>query len=157
MHDEPGYSKWALPGGFVGIDENLDDAAYRVLNQVTGVHDIFMEQVRTFGKADRYPGERVITTAYYALINPRSQKIKIGRDVKDARWVSVGVLPPLVFDHADILKAALKKLKRKLLKMGLLIKLNEQQKGVPHRAAFLYKFDRKVYDHLRNEGFVFDL
>jgi len=197
MEDEPGYNKWALPGGFVGVGEDLDDAAYRVLNQVTGVHDIYMEQVRTFGKADRYPGARVITTAYYALINPKNQKIKIGKAAKDARWVSVKVLPNLVFDHADILKAALKKLKRKvrqepigfellppkftltslqklyesildtaldtrnfrkkLLKMGLLVKLNEQQKGVPHRAAYLHKFDKKVYERLKEEGLVFDL
>lgn len=197
MEDEPGYSHWALPGGFVQREEDLDDAASRVLNQVTGFHEVYMEQVRTFGKANRYPGARVITTAYYALINPRSQKLKLGKDAKDARWVSIKVLPKLVFDHAEILQAALKKLKRKvrqepigfellpakftltslqklyesimdteldtrnfrkkLLKMGLLIKLQEQQKGVAHRAAFLHKFDSEVYDELKDKGFVFDL
>lgn len=197
MEDEPGYSHWALPGGFVQAEEDLDDAAARVLNQVTGFHEVYMEQVRTFGKADRYPGARVITTVYYALINPRSQKLKLGKEAKEARWVSVKVLPKLVFDHADILHAALKKLKRKvkqepigfellptkftlttlqrlyesimdkeldtrnfrkkLLKMGLLIKLQEQQKGVAHRAAYLHRFDRGVYDQVKEEGFVFDL
>lgn len=197
MEDEPGFSHWALPGGFVKMNEDLDAAAVRVLNQVTGFHDVYMEQVRTFGKADRYPGARVITTAYYALINPRSQKLKLGKDARDARWVSIKALPRLVFDHADILQAAMKKLKRrvrqepigfellpskftltslqrlyesildteldtrnfrkKLLKMGLLIKLSEQQQGVPHRAAFLHKFDRGVYLQLKEGGFVFDL
>lgn len=197
MEDEPGYSSWALPGGFVKKNEDLDDAASRVLHQVTGFQDIYMEQVRTFGKAGRYPEFRVITTAYYALVNPRSHKLSLGKEARDARWVSIKVLPKLVFDHAEILQSALKKLKRvvrqepigfellpkkftltslqrlyesildtqldtrnfrkKLLKMGHLVKLNEQQSGVPHRAAYLYKFDNNRYNQRKEEGFVFDL
>jgi 8-oxo-dGTP diphosphatase len=197
MHDEPGYERWGLPGGFVRMDEDLDQAAVRILNAVAGLKDVFMEQVRTFGNVNRYPGSRVITTAYYALINPSKHKLSLGKEAKQARWVSIEVLPPLVFDHLEIVEAALKVLKRrvrhepvgfellpdkftltflqrlyesilgseldtrnfrkKLLKMGLLIKLNEKQKGVPHRAANLYKFDNQVYTDLKEKGFVFDL
>jgi 8-oxo-dGTP diphosphatase len=105
---------WAIPGGFVRIDESLEDAAQRELEEETGVHDVYLEQLYTFGDRGRDPRGRVVTVAYFALVPTDVVQPHAGHDASDARWWSVYDLPPLAFDHADILTYALQRLRYKL-------------------------------------------
>jgi 8-oxo-dGTP diphosphatase len=110
----PFEGMWAIPGGFVGIDESLEDAAQRELEEETGVHDVYLEQLYTFGDLGRDPRGRVITVTYFALMPADATQLHAGQDASDARWWSVYGLPPLAFDHADILEYALQRLRYKL-------------------------------------------
>ncbi len=109
----PFKNKWALPGGFVRIKEDLQEAAKRELEEETGVKDVYLEQLYTFGNPKRDPRGRVITIAYMALINSKNIKLKATTDVSDARWFSVKEIPELAFDHHKILNYSLKRLKWK--------------------------------------------
>lgn len=110
----PFEGKWALPGGFVRVDETLDQAALRELAEETGVKDVFLEQLFTFGKVNRDPRERVVSVAYYALVKLASHTVKASTDARNAAWFPVDETPSLAFDHAEILQAALKRLKGKV-------------------------------------------
>jgi 8-oxo-dGTP diphosphatase len=110
----PFKGKWAIPGGFVHIAESLEEAAKRELKEETGVEDVFLEQLYTFGDVKRDPRERVVSVAYYALVNLRDHEIKAATDARNAAWFSVGDLPPLAFDHNRIVDVALKRLKGKV-------------------------------------------
>jgi len=113
---EPFKDKWSIPGGFIRISEPLDEAAKRVLLEKTQVKDVYLEQLYTFGDPGRYPNARVITVAYFALI--RSDDIKLASsldsNVQQVSWHAVYNLPPLAFDHAQILEYALKRLRDRL-------------------------------------------
>ncbi len=105
---------WAIPGGFVGIDESLDEAARRELEEETGLRDVYMEQFYTFGAPHRDPRTRVISVAYYALLPGQDHLAQGGDDAAEARWHSVNALPDnLAFDHRDILDVALRRLRAK--------------------------------------------
>jgi 8-oxo-dGTP diphosphatase len=111
---EPFKGKWALPGGFVRVDETLDEAARRELTEEAGLKDVFLEQLYTFGAVDRDPRERVVSVAYYALVKLAAHETKAATDAADARWFPVSKVPKLAFDHADILGTALARLKGKV-------------------------------------------
>ena len=193
----PFQHQWALPGGFVRIDESVDAAARRELQEETGLQEVFLEQLYTFGDIDRDPRERVVTVAYYALVNLKEYPIQAATDASEAAWFSISQLPPLAFDHHQIVAMAIARLKgkvryepigfellpkkftlsqlqtlyetvlgipldkrnfrKKILKMGLLIELNETQTDVAHRAARLYQFDELTYRQLKEKGFNFEL
>lgn len=110
---EPFKGKWALPGGFVRIKEDLEEAAKRELLEETGVGNVYLEQLYTFGDPKRDPRGRVITVAYMALVNSDEIELKATTDVSEAAWFSVKKLPELAFDHKEILEYALKRLKWK--------------------------------------------
>lgn len=110
---EPHKGMWALPGDLVRLDEDLDLAAERVLHDLTGLSNIFMEQIRTFGKVDRHPFGRVITVAYYALVKTQDYKVSAAAWAEEAKWFSVHELPPLPFDHLEIIEFAKKSFKEK--------------------------------------------
>ena len=110
----PFEGKWALPGGFVRVDETLDEAARRELEEETGLRKIFLEQLYTFSQVDRDPRERVVSVAYCALVNLRDHQVQAATDARDAGWFGVHDVPSLAFDHAEILRMALERLRGKL-------------------------------------------
>jgi 8-oxo-dGTP diphosphatase len=190
--------KWALPGGWIQYNESVDEAANRLLKSLTGVSNIYLEQLRSFGAVERYPGKRVITLAYYALVNADHYvNLNPGFTASDAQWFNIHDIPKLPYDHNEILNFGFDHLKhkvrhepigfnllpkkftlhhiqklyeailetdldkpnfrRKLLNMNLLLPCNEKQKDVSHRAASLYRFDKKIYNQLLEKGFSFEL
>ena len=109
----PYLNRWAIPGGFVRRNEPLETAARRELEEETGVRDVYLEQLYTFGDPKRDPRGRVITVTYFALV-PAPLALKAGSDAADARWWSMYDLPALAFDHGRILDYALTRLRYKL-------------------------------------------
>ena len=109
----PFKDNWALPGGFVREDESLENAAKRELEEETGVKNVYLEQLFSFGDLKRDPRGRVITIAYMALVNSENIKLKASTDVSDAQWFPINKLPSLAFDHDKILEYATKRLKWK--------------------------------------------
>jgi len=110
----PYEGRWALPGGFVRDGESLEAAARRELDEETGVRDVFLEQLYTFGDPHRDPRGRVVTVAYYALITGEAVPLTAGTDAEAARWMPAREHPPLAFDHERILAYALQRLINKL-------------------------------------------
>ena len=110
----PFAGMWAIPGGFVDIDEPLEAAASRELEEETGVRGVYLEQFHTFGDPGRDPRGRTITVAYLALVRADEVQPRAGDDAAEARWWSVSDLPPLAFDHDRILARALTHLRQRL-------------------------------------------
>ncbi|MEM1321538.1 MAG: NUDIX domain-containing protein [Bacteroidota bacterium] len=186
----PFKHSWALPGGFIEMDEDLESAALRELEEETGVRNVFIEQLFTFGHPGRDPRGRVISVAYYALVNLSEHPVKAADDAKEVGWFDIKHLPVLAFDHELILDTAISRLRAKvryqpigfellpekftltqlqqlyetilgveinkrnfrskMLKTKILIK-TEQQQGVAHRPAYLYKFDKEKYEALSKQ------
>lgn len=109
----PFAGMWAIPGGFVDIDEPLERAAARELEEETGVRDVYLEQFHTFGDPGRDPRGRTITVAYLALVRADRAHPRAGDDAAETRWWSISALPPLAFDHDRILARALEHLRHK--------------------------------------------
>ena len=112
---EPFAGRWALPGGFVRIEEGLEEAARRELQEEAALSRVYLEQLYTFGEPERDPRERVVTVAYYALVNIRDHTVRAATDARNAAWFSVTDTPTLAFDHARIVQAALQRLKGKVV------------------------------------------
>ncbi len=110
----PFEGRWALPGGFVRLTETLDEAARRELEEETGLRTVFLEQLYTFSDVHRDPRERVVSVAYYVLVNLQDHTVHAATDARDAAWFAVHDAPTLAFDHADILQMALERLRGKL-------------------------------------------
>ena len=111
---EPEKGQWSLIGGFLKKDENLDEAAVRVLHTLTGLHDIYMEQLYAYSKVDRDPAERTISVAYFALIDIDSHQFE-GVQLESARWFDLTEAPPLIFDHDEMVQKAVSRLRRRAL------------------------------------------
>jgi ADP-ribose pyrophosphatase YjhB (NUDIX family) len=110
---DPGRGEWSLYGGFVSSDESVDDAAARTLYELTGLRNLFMRQVGAFGNVDRDPGERVVSIAYYALINVKDydDDLRLSHGVK---WVDINEIPQLYSDHNEMVNKARKMMQQKL-------------------------------------------
>lgn len=198
QHGE-GISKgrWALPGGWIKYSESIDDSAGRILRDLTGVTNIFLEQIKAFGDVSRYPTKRVITIVYYALVKPENYTLHAGFTAADAQWFKISEVPALPYDHDQIVAEGIAFLKekarrepigfnlipkkftllqlqalyeailgsrldkpnfrRKILKMNFLEVCKEKQTDVSHRAASLYRFDKRKYARLKEKGFIFEL
>jgi 8-oxo-dGTP diphosphatase len=193
---EPFAGQWALPGGFVQMDETLEAAARRELHEETSIDVDFLEQLYTFGGVDRDPRERVVSVAYYALVKLSDYQVVADSDARSVGWFAVDDVPPLAFDHQQVLRVAYERLRgkvryqpvgfellprkftlrqlqhlyetildrkldkrnfrKKILSMDLLEELDEVETDVAHRAARLYRFDRRKYQRQVKDGFVFE-
>ena len=193
----PFLGKWAIPGGFVRPGEAVDDAARRELQEETGLKNVFLEQLYTFGAPDRDPREHVVSVAYYALTNLSEHDVRADTDADDAAWFSIHDVPKLAFDHDTILEVAIARLRgkvryqpigfellprkftltqlqrmyelileteldkrnfrKKILKLDVLVDLDEVEQDVAHRAARLYRFDERKYRKLEKQGVNFEL
>lgn len=109
---EPEKGKWSVMGGFVQDDESVDDAGRRVLRELTGLENVYMEQVHAFGEVKRDPGERVVSIAYYALLGPGEYDPEL-LALHNASWVRLDELPPLGFDHPEMVRMTLALIRRK--------------------------------------------
>lgn len=110
----PFKGDWSLPGGFVQIEESVEAAAMRELKEETGVADVFLEQLYTFGAVARDPRDRVVSVAYYALVSLQRHPLQAATDASDAQWFELLDLPELGFDHAEILNCAIERLRSKI-------------------------------------------
>lgn len=193
----PFEGRWALPGGFVLMEETLEEAALRELREETGVSRVYLEQLYTFGDVERDPRGRVVSVVYYALVKLSDHRVQAATDAREAGWFPVWDTPTLAFDHARMLRMAVDRLKakvryqpigfellprkftltalqrvyerilehtldkrnfrKKILAMGILEELDEVEQDVAHRAARLYRFDRRRYRELEREGFDFQI
>ncbi|MBW1915808.1 MAG: NUDIX hydrolase [Deltaproteobacteria bacterium] len=193
---EPAKDDFSLIGGFVNIDESTDDAAARILNKLTGLSDIYMEQLQGFGEVERDPGERTVSLAYFALV--KIQDIDpLHVENNGAQWCPIKDLPSLIFDHHLMVDKAMRRLRRrsgnqplgfellprkftlpqlqklyesifqtefdnrnfrkKVLDMNILQKMDEKDKSSSKKGAFYYRFDKRKYDKLVKDGFLFNL
>lgn len=141
---------WAIPGGFVGIDESCEQAAYRELQEETGIHDVYLEQLYTFSDPSRDPRMRVISTAYIALVSASKIKLHAGDDAMEAAWFEVNTLLAdleeqdlLAFDHEDILRLALQRLRGKLYYSNVAFQLVND--------TFTFKELQNVYEQILNK------
>lgn len=111
---DPFKGCWALPGGFVDTEENLERSALRELEEETGVKNVFIEQLYTFGEPNRDPRGRTVSVAYYALVNLAQHPVHPSSDAQQAQWFEIDNLPSLAFDHSMILQVAVNRLRAKV-------------------------------------------
>src|SRR6266487_766419 len=126
-HSWPYKGMWAIPGGFVHIDESLEEAARRELREQTDVQDVYLEQLYTFGDPARDLRTRVITVVYFALLDAAQLQASADSDKEYVGWFSVYHLPPLAFDHVQILQYALNRLRGKLAYTTIAFRLLPEQ------------------------------
>ena len=110
---DPGRGEWSLYGGFVGANESIDDAAARTLKSLTGLNHLYMRQVGAFGSVDRDPGERVISIAYYSLINVKDYDERLRKE-HGVEWIEIDNLPKLYSDHNKMIEQALRIMRQKI-------------------------------------------
>ena len=191
---EPQKDKWSLMGGFVQKEESVDDAAIRVLSLLTGLKDIYMEQLYCFGDVNRDSAGRVVSIVYFALIKIDDYHKDLLKE-HHAKWFSLDKLPTVIFDHKQMIDLSSQRLQekvishpigfellpakftlqqlqalyeavyntsfdnrnftKKILSLGLLIKLNEKDKESSKKGSFLYEFDNDKYNKLNKEGLRF--
>jgi ADP-ribose pyrophosphatase YjhB (NUDIX family) len=106
---QPAKGEWSLMGGFLNDNESVDEAAKRILQQLTGLSDVYMEQLYTFGEINRDPGARIISVAYFALIKINASDLELVKN-HGATWIPISSMPVLIFDHSAMVNRALKKL-----------------------------------------------
>lgn len=147
---EPEKDKWSLMGGFVRDDENLDGAAKRILLELTGLHDVYLEQLHAYGNPDRDPIERTISVAYFALIDINKYSKQIN-DQYHAEWFKLKEIPQLIFDHDKMVRAAMDKIRYQAALHPILFELLPKKFTIPQLQA-LYE---QVYDaRIDNRNFI---
>lgn len=142
---EPEKGKWSLMGGFLKEEEDIDQAAERVLLQLTGLTEIYLEQLQAYGERKRDPAGRVISIAYYALIDSVRFDKQISRTY-DARWFSLDHLPHLVFDHQAMVEKAIKRLRRKCRTQPVGFELLPEKFTLPQLQLLYEEIFGRVFD-----------
>lgn len=137
--NEPFKGKWAFPGGFLNMDESAEEGALRELQEETGMTGACIQQFHTFTAPDRDPRERVISIAYYAIVP--MQDVKGGDDATKAQWFALDNVPPLAFDHDEMLRMA----EQELLRLGLLTRLDDAESGTKSKNVPRYRFNKEEY------------
>jgi 8-oxo-dGTP diphosphatase len=125
--EEPFKGGWTLPGAFLQMEERFSDTCSRILRTKLGMDKLYLEQLYSFDDPDRDPRGRVISVAYYALVNPAKLRVAAGTMANDVQWVSCGRLPALGFDHRQIFKTALQRLQGKILYFPVGFELLDEQ------------------------------
>ncbi len=143
---EPYKGSWALPGGFLRIDETLEEGARRELEEETGVREVYLEQFHAFSSVRRDPRERVITVAFYALVRKSEYRLIAGDDASNALWFDLKELPPLAFDHHEIIKMAREHLREVLQTRPIAFKLLDKVFSMPELQAIYEAINGTVYD-----------
>lgn len=157
---EPYKGSWALPGGFMKIDETAEQGALRELQEETGVKDIYIEQLQAFTAVDRDPRERVMTIAFMAFVRQEKYEVIAGDDAAKAQWFPVNSLPRLAFDHKEIITLALDKLRWKMTYEPLAFRLLNKtftisQLQTIYEVVFDKKFDRRnFHKKLTSLGYI---
>jgi len=143
---EPFANEWSLIGGFVNPNENLREAAKRVLYVFTGLNDVFLEQLRTFGKADRDPGGHVVSVLYWSLIKLEPEHIKIANK-HGAAWYDIHKIPSLVMDHRQMVHFGIEQLRKNAVSSPIGFELLPNKFTLPQLLK-LYEaiYDRKIDD-----------
>lgn len=106
--------EWGLPGGWIKKTESIDTAAHRILAELTGLDNLYLEQLKAFGDVDRFPLGRVITIGYYALVKREDYNIQAGHTAADAKWYKIKDIPSLIYDHNQILDYSLVNLRNRV-------------------------------------------
>lgn len=147
---EPAKDQWSLMGGFIKEDENLDGAAKRILLQLTGLHDVYLEQLHAYGTPDRDPIERTVSVAYFALIDINKYSKQIN-DQYHAEWFKLKEIPTLIFDHDKMVAAAMAKIRYQAAIHPILFELLPKKFTIPQLQT-LYE---QVYDQpIDNRNFI---
>ena len=146
---EPAKGEWSLMGGFTKKEESLDNAARRIVMQLTGLEDVYMEQLYAFGDPDRDPGGRIISVAYFSLIRINEyDKDRVKNN--GAFWVSLSDLPELIFDHSEMVKKALRKLRIRARTQPIGFELLSEKFTIPqlqglYEAIYQQPFDKRNF------------
>lgn len=157
---EPYKGSWALPGGFMKIDETAEQGALRELQEETGVKDIYIEQMQAFTAVDRDPRERVMTIAFMAFVRQEKYEVIAGDDAAKAQWFPVKSLPQLAFDYKEIITLALDKLRWKMTYEPLAFRLLNKtftisQLQTIYEVVFDKRFDRRnFHKKLTSLGYI---
>lgn len=154
---DPFKGKWALPGGFLKMDESLDTCASRELAEEAGLEDVYLEQLYTFGTVDRDPRERVVSVSYFALIPSDNVTLNAGTDAEDAAWFKVDELPELSFDHDKIIQMARSRLAAKMDYSTVGLKLMPKEFTLSHLQEVYEQATDKPRDKRNFRKWIFSL
>lgn len=146
---QPEEGNWSLMGGFVAPDENLDDAAKRIVTQLTGLNDVYMEQLYTFGDINRDSGGRIVSVAYFSLIKINEHDSKLVKE-HGAFWVPLAELPTLIFDHNEMVQKALRKIRIRARTQPIGFELLPEKFTIPqiqrlYEAIYQFPFDKRNF------------
>lgn len=146
---EPEKGKWSLMGGFIGENEGLDEAAKRIVFQLTGLNNVYMEQLFTFGDILRDTGGRIVSVAYFSLIKINEHDTELVKN-HGASWISLSELPPLIFDHTTMVKKAMRKLRIRARTQPIGFELLPEKFTIPqlqrlYEAIYQEPFDKRNF------------
>lgn len=143
---EPCKGMWALPGGFMKIDETAEESAIRELEEETGVSQVYLEQFHTFSSVDRDPRERVVTIAFFALVRKSDYRLIAGDDAARANWFELDELPPLAFDHNEIIRVARRHIQEVLRNRPIAFKLLDEKFSIDELRRLYEAINGTQYD-----------
>lgn len=143
---EPYKGMWALPGGFMKIDETAEQCAIRELMEETGVTNVYLEQFHTFSTVGRDPRERVVTIAFFALVRKSDFRLIAGDDAARANWFEIDEFPPLAFDHHEIIKMARKHIREVLQNRPIAFKLLDEKFSIDELRRLYEAINDTQYD-----------
>ncbi len=144
--NEPYLGYWALPGGFMRIDETIEQTAARELAEETNLKNVYLDQFRVFSRVERDPRERVVTVAFIALVRPTDYQLLAGDDAANAIWFNYDMLPPLAFDHREIICEAREYLKETLRLKPVAFELLNKQFTISELQTVYEVINRTSYD-----------